>query len=152
MKLLIASLIAAALTAAALGATASGRASTTLRYVEIDDHFKFVDIPPLGGERKPPSLGDEFVIGGTLKVGSRTVGSTNLVCTVTVAGSKGVNECHGSAVVPGGSITVEGASQAASNSDVYAVTGGTGRYAAAQGTVASSQGKGDTTDIVFNLR
>jgi hypothetical protein len=151
MKLLIASLIAAAVTASALGATASGRVTTRLRFVQVDEHFKFVDVAPKGGERKPPSLGDEFVIAGRLMVGARRVGSTNLVCTVTQAGAEGVNECHGSAIVPGGSITIEGSSHEASNADVYAITGGTGRYADAQGTIATAQGKGDTTVIVADL-
>jgi hypothetical protein len=152
----VVSVVAAVFAVVAVGAfgksSSAGAASTTLRFVEHDSAFAFVDVPPKGGARKPPSQGDEFVIGGRLTQGGRKVGTSNLVCTITQPGKNGLSTCAGTLIVPGGTIAAQGVSYLTTNTDTFAVTGGTGRYASAEGVVISSQAKGaDADDITVKL-
>jgi hypothetical protein len=156
MKILTSAALVAAAIAVAIATTASGtpvsaHSARTLTFLSHDSNFKFIDLPPKGGENKPPSEGDEFVIGGTLAQGGKTVGTTNLVCTITQPGAKGLSACSGIATVPGGTLAIQGASYIAGNSDTYAITGGTGRYAGAKGTAASTQ-KGSGDQITVRLQ
>ena len=156
MKLLISAALAAAAIAVAIVTTASGQTApahtaTTLTFLSHDVHFEFIDVPPKGGERKPPSEGDEFVIGGRLEQEGKAVGTTNLVCTITQPGNHGVSSCTGMAIVPGGTLAIQGVSYIAGNSDTYAITGGTGRYAGATGTAATTQ-KGQADQIRVTLQ
>jgi len=156
MKLLISAALAAAAIAVAIATTASGQTVTahtaaTLTFLSHDAHFQFIDVPPKGGDHKPPSEGDEFVIGGSLEHGGKSVGTSNLVCTITQPGDHGVSTCAGMAIIPGGTLAIQGVSYIAGNSDTYAITGGTGRYAGAKGTVASTQ-KGQADQITVTLQ
>lgn len=145
--------------AGVIAATACGQSSATagsatpppLRLVERDAHFAFVDIAPKGGMRKPPSQGDQFVIGGRLTAGGKPSGTSNLVCTITQPGSKGLSECVGTLVLPTGTIAIGGVSRLATNADTYAICGGTGAYAKATGTVASAQSKGGADVLTVQL-
>jgi hypothetical protein len=154
MKSLIYAVSVAAAVVAVVAAGASGKsspagaASITLKFVEHDSAFAFVDVPPKGGARKPPSQGDEFVIGGRLTQGGRKVGTSNLVCTITQPGKNGLSTCAGTLIVPGGTITAQGVSYLTTNTDTFAITGGTGRYASAKGVVVSSQAKGGNADDI----
>jgi hypothetical protein len=149
----VAAALVAVVAAGALGKSSPAvNASTTLRFVEHDSAFAFVDVPPKGGERKPPSQGDQFVIGGRLTQGSKNVGTSNLVCTITQPGKNGLSTCAGTLIVAGGTITAQGVSYLTTNADTFAVTGGTGRYASATGVVVSSQSKsGAADDITVKL-
>lgn len=154
MKLIITAGIAAAAAVAAIATSASGQSSSTpatLHFVQRDAHFGFVDAPPKQGTRKPPSLGDEFVIDGRLSQAGKAAGADGLVCTVTTPGAKEVSNCVGTASLANGTITVAGVSRAVSNGDTFAVTGGTGDYASARGTVVTKQGAHNTTLITINL-
>jgi hypothetical protein len=152
MKPLIPAAAAAALAAAALAATASGAsAPATLRLTQIDHHFKLVDVAPRGGDAKPPSQGDELVIGGRLRQGGRSAGSSNLVCTVTQPGRRAVADCTGTLVLRRGDISFAGVSAFAKQINVAAVTGGTGDYAGATGVVTTSDGSGSRTAITVEL-
>ena len=55
------------------------------------------------------------------------------------------------AIIPGGTLAIQGVSYLAGNSDTYAITGGTGRYAGATGTAATTQ-KGQADQITVTLR
>jgi hypothetical protein len=153
MKTLIVTALLALAVAATAVATASSRSAVgSIELVQRDAHFEFVDVAPKGGMQKPPSEGDEYVIGGALSEAGKPAGTSNLVCTVTQPGSAGASECVGSVVVAGGAISFSGLSRIASNGDVFAVTGGTGRYVGASGTVVSSPGKGGADDLLIRLR
>jgi hypothetical protein len=152
MKPLIPAALAAAVTAAALAASASGDPSpATLRLTQLDHHFKLVDVAPRGGDAKPPSQGDELVIGGRLRQGARAAGSSDLVCTVTQPGRRAVADCSGTLVLAHGDITFAGVNAFAQRSNVAAITGGTGDYAGATGTVTTRDGAGDRTAITVEL-
>jgi hypothetical protein len=152
MKHLLSAALGAAAVLAVVAATASGHASgTTITLVQHDSSFQFVDIAPKGGAQKPPSQGDEYVIGGTDTENGKPAGRTSLVCTITRPGAKGLSQCVGTLILPRGTISASGVSYLATNSDTYAVTGGTGAYVGARGTLYSIQGKGDSTDLVVRL-
>jgi hypothetical protein len=152
MKHLISAALAAAAVLAVVAATASGHSSgQTIKLVQHDSSFQFVDVAPKGGAQEPPSQGDEYVIGGTDTENGKPAGRTSLVCTITKPGAKGLSQCVGTLILPRGTISASGVSYIATNSDTYAVTGGTGVYAGASGTLHSVQGKGESTDLVVRL-
>ncbi|MCW2993349.1 MAG: hypothetical protein JWQ18_844 [Conexibacter sp.] len=156
MKPILIATTAAALAAAAIAATASGQAPTTtapttLKLLHQESHFAFVDVAPRGGTRKPPSEGDQFVIGGRLTAAGKPSGTANLVCTITQPGAKGLSECVGTLVLPTGSITFAGGSRIATEDDTFAVTGGTGAYAKATGTLAAVATKGGRDALTVQL-
>ena len=80
---------------------------------------------------------------------AKKVGTDQGYCIRTVAGKS--YECNWTTFLPGGQITVEGAFFDARNSTL-AVTGGTGRYRRARGTVAlQSRANGAKFAFVFRL-
>lgn len=152
MKHLLTSVVTAASVLAIVVATASGHATgRTIHLVQHDKHFAFIDNPPKGGMQKPPSQGDQYVIGGVDTQNGKPAGTTNLVCVVTQPGKKAVSTCNGSLMLAKGTITATGVSSIASNSDTYAITGGTGAYAGVRGVLVTTQGKDDSTLIAVKL-
>ena len=148
-------LTTAAVSAAALLALATASASahptaTSLRLVQHEHHFQFVDVAPKGGVRKPPTMGDQYVIGGVV-TGAGKPGLSNLVCTVTQPGAKGVSECVGTIVLAKGTISFGGISHLATNGDTFAIVGGTGSYAGAHGLLIGTQGKNGDTNLQVKL-
>ncbi len=152
MKTLIAAGIAVVALVAAIATNASGQTGPqTRQFIQTEQQFGFVDAPPKGGLSKPPSVGDVYVIGGKLTENGNAAGSTDIVCTVTRPGKKGASQCSGTVVLTDGAITLSGVSHTATNSDSYAVTGGTGDYTGATGVITTKQGKGETEDITVKL-
>jgi hypothetical protein len=152
MKHLISAALCASAVLAVVAATASGHSGgTTIKLVQHDSNFQFIDIAPKGGDQKPPSQGDEYVIGGNDTENGKPAGRTSLVCTVTKPGAKGLSQCVGTLILPKGTISASGVSYLATSSDTYAVTGGTGAYVGATGTLFTVQGKGESTDLVVRL-
>jgi hypothetical protein len=154
-----ASLIAAAAAVSAAAAatsvvavSASGQTtSRTVEVTQVERAFKFEDVAPKGGPGKPFTQGDAFVIGGRLLKGGKAAGKANLVCTTTQPGRKGGSLCDGSLVLSGGEITFSGYNTVADTpSTVFAVTGGTGSYAGASGTVTAREAKGGRTAITVS--
>jgi hypothetical protein len=142
--------VAAAATAALLVASASGQSQpTTLHLVDHEKYFAFTDVKPKGIEKKT-SQGDTVYLGGILTGDSK--GRSHLVCTATLPGRKRAQyTCNGILALAGGDIAVEGRTLNASNLAAFAVTGGTGDYAGAAGTIATHGHSGSRTDIVITL-
>jgi hypothetical protein len=142
----------AAATATATVVTASGQADpsatpagTTIALTQVDRAFKFVDVAPRGGPGKPFTQGDAFDIGGELRRGGRAVGKVNLVCTTTQPGRRGGSLCTGVLVLARGQISFSGYNTVADvPRTVFAVTGGTGTYSGARGTVTAVDKHGRT--------
>jgi hypothetical protein len=152
MKHLLTAAIAAAVVLAIVAAAASGQSTgTTIRLVQHDKHFAFIDNPPKGGMQKPPSQGDQYVIGGVDSAHGKPAGTTNLVCVVTQPGAKAISTCTGSLILARGTITAAGVSSVATNDDTYAITGGTGAYVGARGVIVSTQGANESTVLVIKL-
>lgn len=149
-SILAAAAVTAAAATSAVAVNASGQTSAsqpqTIHVTQVDRAFKFIDVAPRGGTSKPFTEGDAFVIGGKLLDGSKAVGKSDLVCTTTQPGKKGGSLCDGTLVLSGGQITFSGYNTVADvPATVFAVTGGTGSYAGASGTVtAKDAGDGRT--------
>jgi hypothetical protein len=102
-----------------------------------------VDVPPHG-----LSLGDRDVGAVSLRRNGELFGRAMAVCTINDASFKG-QQCAFTLVLRKGQITVQGGgldrnlphAPPPSNADVFAVTGGTGIYAGANGTLTISHGR-----------
>jgi hypothetical protein len=120
------------------GAQQSGPPTGTLELVSRDreTRFKFVDHPPRSGDPARPSPGDLAIIRGTLRdSANRRVGKFYTVF-MRLAGKRRrvVDQVRATFALRDGHIVVEGISTEGGTDNV-AVTGGTGRYAGARGTL-----------------
>lgn len=149
MKPYLLAALAAAVTAAALVASANGQSSpTVLHLVDHEKHFALTDVKPKGAQRKG-SQGDTLYLGGRTTGDDR--GTSNLICSVTKPGRKSTFECRGTLALRKGTITFEGVTYSNVDGDTFAVTGGTGAYDGAAGTMVSGSGKGDATKLTITL-
>jgi hypothetical protein len=118
------------------GAQTSGE--RTLKFVEKGGKSKFVDVAPKSTKRHPaPSPGDEFVFASPLydESGARA-GFVDVHCAVGVGVSRNDADCIGTAKLKDGTISVAGLS-GDSRTTVVAITGGTGAYEGARGSITS---------------
>jgi len=120
-----------------------------LRGVQVESHF--VDVAPNGG---PPSLGDAFVLSENLFRDGKKVGISGVVCTfVRVEHPPGAVECVITARIGGDQLTVQGLSFDQPR-NVFAITGGTGRWRNAGGQVVVrdvSETEADITVFISDL-
>jgi hypothetical protein len=139
-SLLLVAVAAAALFGAVASHAAHGDTRRTLSFTVAppaprDQHQ--VDVPPRG-----LSLGDEVVGAVSLRRHGELFGRALVVCTISDASFQG-QQCAFTLVLRNGQITVHGGgldrqlphSPPASGGDVFAVTGGTGSYTGATGTL-----------------
>jgi hypothetical protein len=133
---------AAAVAAATLASTGSaqptGPPTGELHLVSRGQSVTLVDNPPRQPRNRPPSRGDGFIM--TEKIfdpasGDR-IGRGEAACTIIDA-SHGRLVCTGVAVLPQGRIMFQGGDK-----PPLAITGGTGAFAGARGTVDSRQRDG----------
>jgi hypothetical protein len=111
--------------------------------------FTNVDVAPTD-EDNP---GDYVVITSRLvKPGTdKKVGSVAAVCTLVKVTPTFPSQCVGTASFPRGDITVQGIFLTVEGKrNVLAITGGTGAYRTAHGTLTATI-RGETTDLVFKL-
>jgi len=136
-------LIATTLLAGAGITSHTASAATSFTLLQKDGHLTFVDTAPKGGEDKPPSQGDMYVVSNTLldPATKQKVGRLHLVCTTTVGGKHAVAVCDSVFSLPQGSITGQATFPLSKARATTAITGGTGAYAGASGT-ASWDGTG----------
>jgi hypothetical protein len=114
--------------------------------------FGFVDNPPTTTRTRPSlSVGDSLAFGSRVLDASRTrrLGTSASQCTVTQPGglSTAVKTCFGTFALKGGTLAVATEIRGEPNTIVLAVTGGTGAYNGARGTMTSrlsSRGSADT--------
>ncbi len=141
-------LAAAAATTLALATSGGAQTPTTIKLTQKDRFFHFVDVPPKKGDSKPTG-GDEFVIRGALSRDGAADGAGTNVCVYT---TKGEAECNGTLALKDGSIMLSGVLDFTAKSNTGAVTGGTGAYAGARGTVViGNSSSGDTAPIEVTL-
>lgn len=131
--LVTAAMIAAAATAAfaAQGGTAG---TTTMRIVATQHDFGQVDTGKRGR-----SAGDVVVFSESLQINGKAAGADHVTCTLIGMWPKETDFCRGLIVLPGGTLIAEGAS--ASGPFTVALTGGTGRYAGARGSMLATPTK-----------
>jgi hypothetical protein len=129
--------VVTAATANSSGVTTKSSGVTTIHLVEKDKAFHFVDNPPLGGQNKPPSMGDEAVFTSELLTRSgKHVGLLHATCTVTSGGKHTVMSCFGTFGLKGGQLAGM-ATLGEAKTDRIAIVGGTGIYAGARGEATS---------------
>jgi hypothetical protein len=122
----------------------------TLRIVTLDkeDRGHTVDNPPKQGMRRPPSPGDIGVLRHRLRNTSRErVGSGRVVFMWTGRGGAVV---YGVFKLRGGLIAFEGITSR-SATDIHAITGGTGAYNGAAGTLTVLKNRPGRTIFTFSF-
>jgi hypothetical protein len=140
-------------TAGASPSDTSPRASS-MTFLQKDGHLTFVDVAPKGGEMKPPSQGDVYVVSNKLLDAStkKKVGAAHIVCTTTVPGNKAVAVCDHVLAVPGGTLTGQSAFPLSKARQTMALTGGTGDYAGARGTITwDGSGSGELSSYTVTF-
>jgi hypothetical protein len=159
-KTAIAALAAGAAAAAASALPATGQdtgaspqtQAQTLTFTSTqgraDEHD--LDLGPHG-----PSVGDRFVLTSTLHRGGKVAGRIGGECTFVDRKYQGLS-CALTAVLSDGTIAISGESLAkripgvSGPQERYAITGGTGAYAAATGTMTRS-GSGKRDKVMLQL-
>jgi hypothetical protein len=134
--------------AAAANVLAAGSAratGTTIKLLEDENGSTFVRI----GRHTGTAAGDEGLLSRTLRtMQKKPVGQLNISCVVTKGGLHSISICTGVYEFPGGTLVGTTIGRGQSTLDI-AVTGGTGRYEGARGSILSVSGKtGYATDTV----
>jgi len=152
-----AAVVAIPLTALSLqptNAASTSSAADTFRLVERQGTFRYVDLPPKQrSEESPPTAGDEIVLTSRLYRSGDRVGTLHAVCTFTRRTANFDRlpaSCAGTFVLKGGSIQVAAGGMLKDKFEL-AITGGTGRFAGASGTVTSDSTGRRTVNTVHLL-
>jgi hypothetical protein len=148
----IATFFGACLLASALlasSAAAAGNTTLTFKEPEKGGSFAFIDNAPKTGP-KTISAGDEFVLKQPLESKGKTIGNLQALCVATKT-AKGFGKaeflCSGTFTFPGqGTLTAQAINKGGRTQG--AITGGTGSYVGASGTVVSKQVKGGSSTTV----
>ena len=129
----IAAVSFAGISLAAGGAkTATG---TTIHLIEHDTSFSFVPIGPHVGDTV--KAGDGVVFSGTLLTPQKKpTGRLNVSCVGTTTGKSSVLECTGTMRLAGGTLVANGLVTSPTRQRL-AITGGTGAYEGARGSLVS---------------
>jgi hypothetical protein len=142
---------------AAAPAAAAGTTTLTFKEPEKGSTFTYVDVAPTAPKKHgfPTSIspGDQIILTNPLTEGAKTIGKLRARCTATAA-AKTANQnafvqahfiCEGVFTLPGG--TLYGNASIVKKGTEGVVTGGTGKYVGAAGTILSKEVKGgsDTT-------
>ena len=139
-----------------LGSSASAQGSKTLTFKELNDGatFAFVDNAPTSRAKGEPSasIGDAIVFTNPLtdRAGKR-VGRLYAHCTAVVAApqaNKAAFTCEGIMAVDGGTLSVQVFLPKAGATVHGTVTGGTGAFANARGTLVSRPTKAGADDTI----
>jgi len=139
-----------------LGPSASAQDAKTLTFKELDrgSTIAFVDNAPTSNAKGEPSasIGDAIVFTNPLtdRAGKR-VGRLFAHCTAVVAArqaNKAAFTCEGIMVVDGGTLYVQAFLSKAGATVHGTVTGGTGAYANARGTLVSRPTKAGADDTI----
>jgi hypothetical protein len=158
---LAAAVVAAAVVAVPVLADTSPDGKTiTFKELNKGSRFEYVDNPPKNKPRVRPkfSVGDEFVIGNPLQDSQGSDGDLRATCTVTKAAlapnGNNINVTHPICV---GGFTLRDGTLFANVTDAGAkgthgaITGGTGAYAGARGTLDSVNTKTGSNDTITLL-
>jgi hypothetical protein len=111
------------------GGNGGGNGGDTVRVLSTNTEEAFVDV----GE-PDFSLGDEFVFTSDLTKRGTSVGHTGVVCTVTSV-EREESQCVGTASFSRGQIAIQGLLAGEPERFEFPITGGTGAYEGASGTL-----------------
>jgi hypothetical protein len=103
----------------------------------------------VGKNENDPTIGDEFIDSGPIRLGGKIVGYLTNACTIVEGTSEAnaVTQCSGAIRLAKGEITTFGAEDSSSDT-TDAITGGTGIYAYIRGSVETKSGADAATLIV----
>jgi hypothetical protein len=146
-----------------VGSAGAAQKQTTLTFKEPEkgSTFTYVDVAPQAptkhGFPTAISPGDQIVITNPLTEGGKTVGKLRARCTATAAAKTSSSEpfvaahfiCEG--VFSFGGSAIFGNARIVKGGTEGVVTGGTGKYAGASGTILSKEGKGGNTTTIALL-
>ena len=124
-----------------------GARATTLSYLQGKSGLHLDDEPPRQGEEGKPNPGDAYFATSVLQdpVTLARVGRSHLFCAVThTTRTRAIALCDAALVVPGGTITASGPYSLTSSVVPLVITGGTGDFAGAVGTVTYDDSKKDS--------
>jgi hypothetical protein len=147
----------------AFAGSASAAATTTLTFKEPDkgSTFTYVDAPPTAPKKHgfPTAIspGDQIILTNPLTEGTKTIGKLRARCTATASAKTANPEafiqahfiCEGVFTLPGGTLYGNASIVKAGTEGV--VTGGTGKYVGAAGTILSKEVKGGSTTTITLL-
>lgn len=143
--------LAALATGAVAPATGQGPAKhggdrdDTIRVLSTNTEEDFVDVGAAGD-----SLGDAFIFTSNLTRHGKAYGHTGVVCTLTSV-ARGEVQCVGTARLPGGQITIQGLLAGEPTVFAFPITGGTGQFEGAEGTLVVKE-LSDTQEVLtFHL-
>jgi hypothetical protein len=135
----------AVLVPGSFGQDAAAPAALTLKMAQREAKISFVDVPPrMRGRRSSESPGDTVISRGTLRSDSGArAGRIHAAFVVTGGRSPRTTEhVTGTVVLADGQITIQGVfANTGSDKDVVAITGGSGRYEGARGSVEITSGR-----------
>jgi hypothetical protein len=154
-NLIIAMVAAGAVAALLVSGSAAGHVQRALSFTvppPAARDQKQVDVPPAG-----PSLGDQFIVAGSLRRHGQLFGRVLTLCEFNDATFQG-EQCIVTLVLRNGTITAHTGgldrrlphAPPPGTADVLAVTGGTGSYAGANGTISIRHGRrADTLTVTL---
>lgn len=147
--------VVAGVTALIVGTSASAQSSTTLTFKELNKGatFAFVDNAPMSKTNGEPSasLGDVIAFTNPLAAAGKRIGRLYLHCTVVVAArqaNKASYACEGVVAIGAGTLSVQAFLAHAGATVRGTVTGGTGVYSNARGTLLSQPTKSGADDVI----
>lgn len=131
---LMAALAAMLVVAAVAGGNASKRGHQSLELVGTEAQFSFVDADPkqANPDTEPPTAGDSFFITETISKHDKPFGNLYIQCTFITGDA---TQCLATFDLPNGQLTIQGVIGDTTDFTL-AVTGGTGAYFDAGGTIA----------------
>jgi hypothetical protein len=139
---------------ASASAAESPQRASTMTLLQRDGHLTFIDVGPQGGETKPPSRGDQYVLSNRLIDPStkKRVGTVHIVCTTTVPGKRAIALCDHVFDLPDGTVTAQSVAPLSKARETMALTGGTGDYAGVRGTIAwDGSGSGELSSYTVTF-
>ena len=118
-------------------AGAKAATGTTINLLEDENGSTFVRI----GRHTGAAPGDQGLLSRTLRtMQKKPVGQLNISCVVTKGGLHSISICTGVYELPGGTLVGTTIGHGSQSTYHIAVTGGTGRYEGARGSILSVAG------------
>lgn len=149
----MAAVIAVAVLAASSVAPATGHGGGghhgddrhTIKVLSVNTEESFVDVgePDL-------SQGDAFIFTSDLTKHGRAAGHTGVVCTITSTATE-ESQCVGTAALRGGQIAIQGLLAGEPEVFEFPITGGTGAYEGAGGTLEVRELSDTEELLIFHL-
>lgn len=132
--------------APAIGSSGDDGSRQSVSFLSTTTEEGFVDAPP----RRKLSLGDAFIFTSRLTKQGTRVGNTGVVCTI-ISAKREESQCVGSARLRAGQITIQGLLAGESQRFSFPITGGSGAYEGAEGTLHVRELSGNRERLTFSL-